>query len=211
MKDLWKILFGALFAFLGVGAILWVSGRPRGQPVALTPLPSPAPLFIHVTGAVIRPGVYSLPVRSRIWDAVQAAGGFSPQADQSALNLAAFLEDGSQIEIPLLGTSAPIEKIAASVETTMTPTPSPAPPTETPYPRIDYPININTATALELEVLPQIGQVRAARIVGYRKVHGPFKRIEDIRQVYDINADVYAAIRDLISVGESPGSPSPTP
>lgn len=201
MKDLWKFLFGAVCAFLFSGIILQVSRQPQGQPVELTPPPSPRPLTVHVAGAVVKPGVYQLPDGSRIWDAVLSAGGFTAEADQNALNLAAFAEDGDKIEVPVFVRVTEL-KSAPTIELASTSTPTPGVPTETPYPRINFPININTASALELELLPEIGQVRAARIVAYRERNGLFKKIEDIRNVNDITPEVYAAIRDLITVGD---------
>jgi len=209
MKDLWKILFSVFFTLLGIGLILLVSAPPRGKSIQLEPLPSPAPFTVHVTGAVHHPGVYHLPPGSRVQDAVQAAGGFTILADEGALNLAARLEDGGQIEIPVISpTVNPGQLIEAS------PPSATAPPaaTETPTPGPVFPIDINTASQLELELLPQIGPVRAARIVAYRQSHGPFHSIEDIRKVYDINPEVYAAIRDLITASEPPtATPAATP
>ncbi|MCC7130478.1 MAG: hypothetical protein B6D39_04410 [Anaerolineae bacterium UTCFX2] len=207
MKDLWKILFSVFATLLGVGLILLVSAPPRGHSIQLEPLPSPAPLIIHVTGAVEYPGVYQLPPGSRIQDAVLAAGGFAALADEGALNLAARLEDGGQIDIPALTPTPNFVQITEPGPPTAT-----APPaaTETPTPRPVFPIDINTASQLELELLPQIGPVRAARIVAYRQSHGFFHSIEDVRKVYDINPEVFAAIRDLITASEPPAA-TPTP
>ena len=214
MKDLWKILFGVVIAFLGAGLINLVSAPPRGHPVMLTPPNSPAPLMVHVSGAVIHPGVYTLPPQSRIWDAVQSAGGFAPGADQDALNLAAFIEDGNQIVVPVHQRAAPTEfnPTASPPTTDLGPAASPTAgtPQPTPYPRLHFPVDINSASSEDLESLPQIGQVRAARIIAYRSSHGPFKRIEDIRNVYDITPEVYAAIRDLIIASPPSLTPSPS-
>ncbi len=164
MKDLWKIVLGIFIALMSVGLITLVSSPPRGQPIELTPPGTPAPLIIHVSGAVVNPGVYRLPPQSRIWDAVQAAGGFTNGADQEALNLAAFVDDGSKLVVP----SIPVPNTAVMVSTI---TPSTLPdlkPTliimtgtlpASPYPRYHFPIDINTASSEELESLPQIGQV----------------------------------------------------
>jgi competence protein ComEA len=208
MKDLWKIIFSVLFTLLAVGLIILVSGEPRGQPIQLTPPPSPGPLTVHVAGAVQKPGVYSLPVHSRLQDAILAAGGFSPLADPHSLNLAAFVEDSSRIDVPTMTvpTFTPLTSPAAGTD----PAPSltATEPVETPSPKPVFPIDINTASQLELEVLPQIGPVRAARIISYRQSHGLFKRIEDIRNVYDISPEVYAAIRDLITVSGTAVEPT---
>lgn len=214
MKELWKILFGTITALLAVGIIYLVSRPPRGYPIELVPPGSPAPLIIHISGAVIHPGVYRLPPQSRVWDAAQAAGGFAPGADQEALNLAAFVEDGSQIVVPEIHDSITVlpsatnPASAAEIEPTKICVTSAV--QASPYPRLHFPIDINTATGEELEALPQIGQVRAARIIAYRSSHGPFKRIEDIRNVYDITPEVYAAIRDLIIASPASLTPSPS-
>ena len=211
MKDIWKILFGILFALLSVGLIQLISAPPRGQPVQLVPPPSPAPLVIHVSGAVQRPGVIRIEAGSRVWDVIQAAGGYTQLADREALNLAAFIEDGSQIFVPTQVLSPPAIEKSTEAGGTETPTPTSGILTETPFPRISFPININTASGEELELLPQIGQVRAARILSYRQSHGPFKRIEDLQNIYDITPEVFAAIRDLISVGEPSSTVAPLP
>ena len=207
MKDLWKIVFAVFCTLLGVGAILLVSAGSRGQPLELSPVPSPSPLLVHVVGAVHRPGVYALPAQSRVQDAVQSAGGFLPGADTQALNLAAFLEDGLQLLVPTIPPTTsvletqPQNTLPKASETALPPTGTPA---------AIFPIDINSASSLELELLPQIGPVRAARIVAYRQTHGPFKDVAAIQNVFDINPEVYAAIRDLIIAAE-PRHPTPSP
>lgn len=209
MKELWKYLLGAACALLLSALIRLVSQQPNAQPVFLEALPSPRPLTVHVSGAVIKPGVYELRSKSRVWDAIQAAGGFRKDADQDAQNLAAFLKDADKIEVPVKTTVTQAVKVAPTLEVVFTTTPTAGTPTATPYPRVNFPININTASALELEQLPEIGQIRAARITGYRERNGPFKRIEDIRYVYSITAEVFTAIRDLITVGDPAWTATP--
>ena len=86
MKSWWKVAFGILCGLLGGGLIYLVSSPPRGVPVQLLPPPSPAPIQVYVTGAVVHPGVYALPAGSRIEQAIQAAGGATfagrPGSDQ---------------------------------------------------------------------------------------------------------------------------------
>jgi competence protein ComEA len=209
MKHLWKILFGILFALLIVGTIRMVSDQPRGQPIQLLPAPSPEPLIVHVTGAVLKPGVYQVPPGSRILDAIQAAGGFSADADRESLNLAAFAEDANQIHIPSRQKNTPTQ---AETSNPSAPTALPTasnPPVQTSYPRLEFPIDINIADSQTLETLPLIGQVRAARIIAYREAHGPFEQIQDLRNVFDITPEVYAAIRDLITVGSAGNTLAP--
>jgi competence protein ComEA len=197
MKDLLKIAFGLICGLLAAGLILLVARQPSGQPVNLLPPPSPAPLIVHVDGAVAQPGVYTLPAGSRVQDAIQAAGGFLVDADEGSLNLAALLEDGSQI-------------VALSRQPTPLPQPEPTAITRgegivlptlarNPTPK-DQKININTATQEELESLPMIGPVLAKQIIDYRTANGPFKKIEDIVDVPGIGPKTFEVIQDLITV-----------
>jgi competence protein ComEA len=199
MKSWWKVAFGILCGLLGGGLIYLVSSPPRGAPVQLLPLPTPAPIQVHVSGAVVHPGVYALPAGSRAEQAIQAAGGAAAQADLQALNLAAILEDGSQLVVP---TVAPLETaIAYSPPVRTTDLPTEVSDWKTPTPTVTFPININTASLQELDALPYIGQVRGSEIIAYRQAHGPFKRIEDIMKVYGITQDIFDRIKDLITVG----------
>jgi competence protein ComEA len=199
MKSWWKIAFGILCGLLGGALIYLVSSPPRGAPVQLLPLPSPAPIQVHVAGAVVQPGVYSLPAGSRAEQAIQAAGGATSQADLQALNLAAILEDGSQLLVPTkapprTATATNLPARASEISTEVS-------DWKTPTPTVTFPININNATLQELDALPYIGQVRASEIIAYRQAHGPFKRIEDIMKVYGITQEVFDRIKDLITVG----------
>lgn len=199
MKSWWKVAFGVLCGLLGGGLIYLVSSPPRGAPVQLLPLPSPAPIQVHVAGAVAHPGVYSLPAGSRAEQAIQAAGGAASQADLEAINLAMILEDGSQLLIP---TKVPlVTAIVASPEVRATDISTAVFDWKTPTPTVTFPININTATLEELDALPYIGQVRASEIIAYRQAHGPFKRIEDLLKVYGITQEVFDRIKGLVTVG----------
>ena len=107
MKDWLKIAFAVVCSLLSVGVILLVSSTPRGQAIHLSPPPSPAPIIVHLVGAVLNPGVYSLSPGSRLKDAIEIAGGLLPEADTDKLNLAASLVDGSQIVVPTLPPAQP--------------------------------------------------------------------------------------------------------
>lgn len=201
MKDLLKIAFGLICGLLAAGLILLAARQPSGAPVELLPLPSPAPLVVHISGAVARPGVYTLPVGSRVQDALDAAGGFAPDADEQSLNLAAALEDGVQITVlyrqptaePLTPAPTVITRSQGATLPTLARSPTPK----------DQKININTATQEELESLPMIGPVLAKQIIDYRTAHGPFNKIEDIVDVPGIGAKTFEVIRDLITVSSS--------
>ncbi len=179
----WGILVGAILA----GVAVWLALPPRGKAIALQPpppTPTPAPLWVDVEGAVAHPGVYALPQGSRVRDAIQAAGGTTPQALPEALNLAARLQDGMRVYVPFRGTPTPVAQI----------------PTTVPLSTGER-ININTASAETLETLPHIGPTLAQRIVAYRTQHGPFQSVDDLLAVKGIGPNVLDDIRDLITVG----------
>ena len=189
MKGWWAIAFSVVLTLLAAGVLLLVSRSPRGVPIQLNPPPTPAPLVVHVAGAVAAPGVYQLPVGSRIQDALLAAGGLLPEADDQALNLAATLKDGQMVRVPLqseAGSSPPVQSEGVSGGYT------------------GGILNINTATAAELETLPKIGPVLAQRIIDYRQANGPFTSPEGLLEVVGIGEEIFAAIEDLVAVDSIP-------
>jgi competence protein ComEA len=148
----------------------------RGDPITLA---EPADLRIHVAGEVSRPGVYELPPGSIIQDAIDAAGGFNSEASQSRVNLAATLEDGQQVFVPMISESAPPS--ASAVDS-------------------NEQIAINLATAPELERLPGIGPVLAQRIVEYREQNGPYLQLENLLEVEGIGPAKLDTLRDHVQV-----------
>ena len=192
MKDLWKVVLVFVGGLLVAGIILVVISPPRGEAITLTPPPSPEPILVHVSGAVIEPGVYSLPPSSRVGDAIETAGGLLPDAYPQTLNLAAFITDGARVYVPFqptptspggIGVTAPSRSIQIDIE---------------------GPININTASQEELETLPGIGPVTAEKIIEYRTTIGPFSTIEEIQEVSGIGPKTFEDIKDLITVEISP-------
>ncbi len=169
------ILIGVAVGVLAVGAMKLASAPPAGAAVTLRPPPTEEPLYVYVTGAVPRPGVYALPRGSRVKDAIEAAGGFLAEADREQLNLAAPLADGEWIEVL---TSEEAQSLGSLL------------------------VNINEATAAELEELPGIGPTLAQKIVDYREEHGDFARVEEIMDVPGIGQATFERIRDLITVEE---------
>lgn len=182
----WKLILGVVIGILGAGGIWLASNPPRGNPVQLMPPPTPAPIQVYITGAVKVPGVYALPVNSRVQDAIQAAGGFTSDADEQETNLAAILEDGEKIRIPSLLPPQESDSIEDS----------------NPIPTLL--VNINTATQEELEKLPGIGPSIANNIITYRKTEGSFLSIEEVQKVSGVGPAVYEDIKDLITVGDIP-------
>ena len=174
MKGFLNLIYGVLIGLAASGIIWIAASQPRGQGVVLLPTPTSASLVVYVSGAVVNPGVYHLPVGSRVGDAVNAAGGVAPNAEVEFINLAALLMDGQQIDIPGLGGTEHINLGR---------------------------ININTATADELDSLPGIGPTTAQSIVDYRVENGPFQSIEEIMRVPGIGPATYDLIKNLITVG----------
>jgi competence protein ComEA len=135
-----------------------------------------ARVTVHVAGAVRRPGVYRLSARSRVVDAVRRAGGARRRADLAALNLAAELEDGRQVVVPVRGAAAG----GAAAE--------------------GVPLDLNTATAEQLDELDGIGPGMAGSILEYREEHGGFGSIEELGQVAGIGEKRLASLREQVRV-----------
>ncbi|HTO01596.1 MAG TPA: ComEA family DNA-binding protein [Microthrixaceae bacterium] len=150
-------------------------------------------VVVHVTGAVVSPGVVSLSAGSRVVDAVTAAGGLRPDADPDRVNLAALLSDGVRVAVPVVG--EPLAPELAAVQGQPTGgggggKPQPA-----------APVNINLATADELEQLPGVGPATAAAIVTKREKDGPFESVESLLDVRGIGDAKLEGLRDLVTVG----------
>jgi competence protein ComEA len=144
-------------------------------------------LVVHVAGAVHRPGVYRMRQGARVDDAVTRAGGPRRRADLGAVNLAAELEDGRQILVPLRAPAAP----AGSPTTASSSSGAPAP---------GVPLNLNTATLEQLDALQGIGPATAQQILDYREEHGGFGSVEELDQVPGIGETRLAALRDKVRV-----------
>ncbi|MEA2313015.1 MAG: competence protein ComEA [Solirubrobacteraceae bacterium] len=190
----------ALLALVGLGA--WYSshsGAAARAPLATAPAlkvsggaGSAAVVVVHVAGAVRDPGVYRLKSGSRVDDAIARAGGARPRADLSALNLAAKLEDGRQVLVPLrppAGGAAAAPTASGPAGTTTSPGAAPA-----------VPLNLNTATAEQLDALDGIGPATAAHILQYRQEHGGFGSVEELDQVSGIGEKRMETLRRQVRV-----------
>lgn len=155
---------------------------PTVTEAAPTATPTPSPVTVYVSGAVRQPDVYTLPGDARVQDALEAAGGPTDEANLDAINLAAFLAEGQQIHVPVVG-EVVIE--GGEDEGTFT---------------VVYPLNLNTATAAELETLPGIGPALAQDIIDHRETFGPFSEAWQIQNVSGIGAAKYEDLKDLITV-----------
>ncbi len=180
---------------------LSTGGSAKAVPTArsVTPTVPPSPtadpsIKVFITGEVQKPGVYQMHSGDRIIDAIQLAGGFGEQADQTKLDLAQRVKDEMRIEVPRLVATAPAATVVVGP---ISPPAIAVPPTATATPG-DGKINVNTASAAELDKLPGIGATLSQRIVEYRTKNGPFKSIDDLRKVTGITKSVADKIKDLI-------------
>lgn len=138
--------------------------------------------YVHICGKVKDPGVYALPEGSRIFEAVEAAGGFADDAEEEALNLAEKVTDGMQIVV-----MSREEAAAAASEAALEAQNSGL-------------VNINTASREQLMTLKGIGESRADDIIRYREESGGFRVIEDIMKVPGIKEAGFQKIKDSITV-----------
>ena len=153
----------------------------ESPPVSIAPITIAAPeIFVDVTGAVNNPGVYTLTGKSRVIDAIKAAGDSAPGADLSTINLARVLTDGEQIYVDSTVVNSAGVRVSRPART--------------------GPININRATAHQLDALDGIGPVIAQRIIDYRKLNGSFLSIDDLQKVSGIGAAKFAQIKAKVRI-----------
>lgn len=190
MKTALQLLSVFLLGAAAAAALMILSGPPRTEAVSLLPAPTQAPLLVHVTGAVVRPGVVSLPPGSRMQDAIQAAGGLTVDAEASIINLSGKVKDGERLHVPAVGevASAPgVEPVSDRQPANLALESA-------------GPVNLNTASAEQLMTLPGIGEVKAAAIIAYREAHDGFKTIEEIMEVSGFGEATFERLKDSITV-----------
>lgn len=165
-----------------------------------------AMIYVDVCGAVANPGVFQLAAGSRVFQAIEAAGGYLPEAAQTCVNRAGVLTDGQQLyiltqeEMERQGLD-PAEIVKAS-DGQMNGSAGTGQNTGmTAQVQQDNRININTADEAQLTTLTGIGATRAQAIIAYREENGPFAAIEDIMNVQGIKEGTFAKIKDEIVVG----------
>lgn len=135
------------------------------------PLSNNGQVVVHVVGDVVSPGIVTLNAGSRVIDAINAAGGFTTDAKQDTLNLAAHIEDGQLIQVGTTSVSA-----------------------------LDNRIDLNTATAEQLDSLPGIGPVMANRILEWRQAHQRFSSVDELQEVEGIGSKLFNRLKSAVRV-----------
>lgn len=179
-----------------VSETLDASGQEERELQSSQQITASQTVFVHVCGAVENPGVYELAGDARVYQAVEAAGGFLPEACEEYVNQAGVLTDGKRLYIP---TEDEVRELSQAGKDTLTEELLLQSDSETDP--ADGLVNINTASMEELCTLPGIGEGKARHIISYRESTGKFEQIEDIMKVEGIKEGLFGKIRDLITAG----------
>ena len=133
-------------------------------------------IYVHVCGAVQNEGVYELPIGSRIYEAIEKAGGFREDAATTEINQAEVLEDAMKVYVPTIAELLEMQSKKSGK------------------------VNINQASKEELMTLPGVGEAKAESIIQYREANGSFKHIEEIMEITGIKEGLYEKIKEFIQV-----------
>ena len=171
---------------LGLGGFFLLNSKPTAAPEIVQDLVIPiqetatSEVIVNVAGKVANPGVYKLPMGSRVVDAISLAGNQLKGVDISDINLARILVDGEQI---LVGTppAAAAKKAAAKISTS-------------------NPLDLNRATAAQLDTLPGIGPVTAQRILDYRSKVGRINSVDELKKISGLGGAKFEEIKNLLRV-----------
>lgn len=176
---------------------------PAPTPAGSSGMAPKVEIQIHVKGEVKNPGLQRLALDARVHDAIDAAGGPTAKADLNGVNLAAKLEDGSEVFVPERG--KPVANGDLGIPT--------GPVTQKPgagsvgsgskgsraieskKPSV---VSLNTATASQLDSLPGVGPATAAAILEYRNSHGGFATVEELMGVKGIGPKKFAKMRPFL-------------
>jgi len=142
-------------------------------------------ITVDVKGAVKSPGIYDLPVGSRVHDAVQKAGGLTEEADSKSLNLAQKVSDEALVYVPTKGEEAASQQTASGT-----------PPSTSK----DKKVNLNKASLEELKKVKGLGGKRAQDIIDHRETNGKFKSVDELKKVSGIGAKTIEKLKDYVTV-----------
>lgn len=198
----WKVKGSVLFVCLIIGmGLFWMSRQGEEVEEAATSLAETTILpqevedkttvstviYVDVKGEIHHPGVYQMKAENRVKDLIEAAGGFTPLADDQKLNLAQLLEDQMVIVVPKKG-----EEVNSEL--------AQAPTSQKKEVGKEGKVNINTATVEELKTLKGIGEKKAEAIIEYRKKNGSFKNKEELMKVRGIGKKLYESFQERVIV-----------
>ena len=198
----WKVKGSVLFVCLIIGmGLFWMSRQGEEVEEAATSLAETTILpqevedkttvstviYVDVKGEVHHPGVYQMKAENRVKDLIEAAGGFTPLADDHKLNLSQLLEDQMVIVVPKKG-----EEVNSEL--------AQAPTSQKKEVGKEGKVNINTATVEELKTLKGIGEKKAEAIIEYRKQNGSFKNKEELMKVRGIGKKLYESFQERVIV-----------
>ena len=142
-------------------------------------------ITVDVKGAVKSPGIYDLPVGSRVHDAVQKAGGLTEEADRKSLNLAQKVSDEALVYVPTKGEEAASQQAASGTS---------------PSTSKDKKVNLNKASLEELKQVKGLGGKRAQDIIDHREANGKFKSVDELKKVSGIGAKTIEKLKDYVTV-----------
>ena len=198
----WKVKGSVLFVCLIIGmGLFWMSRQGEEVEEAATSLAETTILpqevedkttvstviYVDVKGEVHHPGVYQMKAETSVKDPIEAAGGFTPLADDHKLNLSQLLEDQMVIVVPKKG-----EEVNSEL--------AQAPTSQKKEVGKEGKVNINTATVEELKTLKGIGEKKAEAIIEYRKKNGSFKNKEELMKVRGIGKKLYESFQERVIV-----------
>lgn len=142
-------------------------------------------ITVDVKGAVKSPGIYDLPVGSRVNDAVQKAGGLTEQADSKSINLAQKVSDEALVYVPTKGEEAASQQTASGTVSSRSK---------------EKKINLNKASLEELKQVKGLGGKRAQDIIDHRETNGKFKSVDELKKVSGIGAKTIEKLKDYVTV-----------
>ena len=142
-------------------------------------------ITVDVKGAVKAPGIYDLPVGSRVNDAVQKAGGLTEQADSKSLNLAQKVSDEALVYVPTKGEEAASQQTGSGVASSTSK---------------EKKVNLNKASLEELKQVKGLGGKRAQDIIDHREANGKFKSVDELKKVSGIGAKTIEKLKDYVTV-----------
>lgn len=146
-------------------------------------------IIVDVAGAVTNPSVVTLPEGSRVYEAIEKAGGLSQEADISGTNRAEVLTDGQKIYIPTKQELSALQQESGALSFYSHQAPS-----------VSTLVNINTADSETLQQLTGVGPATAEKIINYRNTNGKFKNIDEIKNVSGIGEKTFEKFKSKITV-----------